>query len=60
MGCSSTTSTTTNKAPIVRVPTKITSYPLKDYKGVEHKYRDNFDRIFGNAKKSEKKNKTKE
>ena len=45
MGCSSTTSTTTNKAPIVRVPTKITSYPLKDYKGVEHKYRDNFEEI---------------
>ena len=43
MGCSSTTSTTTNKAPIVRVPTKITSYPLKDYNGVEHKYRDDFD-----------------
>ena len=42
MGCSSVTSTT-NKAPIARVPTKITSYPLRDYNGVEHKYRDDFD-----------------
>ena len=29
--------------PIARVPTKITSYPLIDYKGEKHKYRDNFD-----------------
>ena len=29
--------------PIARIPTKITSYPLKDYKGELHKYRDNFD-----------------
>ena len=43
MGCGSATPITTSKAPIVRVPTKITSYPLKDYKGVEHKYRDDFD-----------------
>ena len=34
---------TTKKIPIARVPTKITSYPLIDYKGEEHKYRDNFD-----------------
>ena len=45
LGC---TPTTTNqnvlpKDKIVRVPTKITSYPLIDYKGIEHKYRDNFD-----------------
>tara|TARA_R100000008_G_scaffold44215_1_gene25688 strand:+ start:262 stop:570 length:309 start_codon:yes stop_codon:yes gene_type:complete len=38
-GCSSTT----GGVPIARVPTKITSYPLKDYKGELHKYRDNFD-----------------
>ena len=31
------------KVPIVRVPTKITSYPLRDYKGIMHKYTDNFD-----------------
>ena len=31
------------EVPIARVPTKITSYPLKDYKGELHKYRDNFD-----------------
>ena len=29
--------------PIVRVPTKITSYPLRDSKGKMHKYTDNFD-----------------
>ena len=29
--------------PIVKVPTKITSYPLQDYEGEEHKYRDDFD-----------------
>ena len=34
---------TNTKVPIARVPTKITSYPLIDYKGEEHKYRDNFD-----------------
>jgi hypothetical protein len=28
---------------VVRVPTKITSYPLEDYKGELHKYRENFD-----------------
>ena len=28
---------TTKKIPIARVPTKITSYPLIDYKGEEHK-----------------------
>ena len=38
-GCSSVT----KGIPIARVPTKITSYPLVDYKGEEHKYRDNFD-----------------
>ena len=27
----------------IRVPTKVTSYPLIDHKGVQHKYRDNFD-----------------
>jgi len=31
------------EVPIARVPTKITSYPLIDYKGEQHKYRDNFD-----------------
>ena len=31
------------KVPIARVPTKITSYPLIDWKGIEHKYTDNFD-----------------
>ena len=31
------------KVPIARVPTKITSYPLIDYKGEEHKYRDKVD-----------------
>ena len=31
------------EVPIARVPTKVTSYPLIDYKGVEHKYRDDFD-----------------
>ena len=36
--CSSTI-----KVPIARVPTKISSYPLIDYKGEKHKYRDNFD-----------------
>jgi hypothetical protein len=30
-------------APIVRVPTKITSYPLLDSFGEQHKYRENFD-----------------
>ena len=38
-GCGSTS----GKIPIARVPTKITSYPLIDYKGEQHKYRDNFD-----------------
>ena len=38
-GCTSTT----KGIPIARVPTKITSYPLIDYKGEQHKYRDNFD-----------------
>ena len=37
MGCSSTTSTTTNKAPIVRVPTKITSHQWEDIKVVYRK-----------------------
>ena len=32
-----------NNAPVARVPTKITSYPLIDVKGIQHKYRDNFD-----------------
>ena len=36
--CSSTI-----KVPIARVPTKITSYPLRDHKGDMHKYRDHFD-----------------
>ena len=36
-------SSTNNKVPIARVPTKITSFPLKDYTGKIHKYRDNFD-----------------
>jgi len=40
IGCANTTS---GKPPIARVPTKITSYPLVDYKGIEHKYTDNFD-----------------
>ena len=36
----------------IKVPTKITSYPLVDYKGVEHKYTDNFDSfIFPNDNK---------
>ncbi len=32
-----------NHIPIVKVPTKITSYPLEDYEGELHKYRDDFD-----------------
>ena len=36
-------SSVTKRIPIARVPTKITSYPLIDYKGEKHKYRDNFD-----------------
>ena len=40
IGCANSTN---GKAPIARIPTKVTSYPLIDYKGVEHKYRDNFD-----------------
>ena len=40
IGCANATIV---KAPIARIPTKVTSYPLIDYKGVEHKYRDNFD-----------------
>lgn len=32
-----------NHIPIVKVPTKITSYPLEDFEGEIHKYRDNFD-----------------
>ena len=31
IGCATNT-----KVPIARVPTKVTSYPLVDYKGVEH------------------------
>ena len=31
------------EVPIARVPTKITSFPLEDYKGELHKYKDNFD-----------------
>ena len=34
---------TDNGAPIVRVPTKITSYPLLDSYGEQHKYRELFD-----------------
>ena len=40
IGCASATN---SKVPIIRVPTKITSYPLIDYKGEEHKYRDKVD-----------------
>ena len=40
-GCAK--NTTHKGVPIARVPTKITSYPLIDYKGEQHKYRDNFD-----------------
>ena len=47
IGCATNT-----KVPIARVPTKVTSYPLVDYKGVEHKYTDNFDSfIFPNDNK---------
>jgi len=28
---------------VVRVPTKVTSFPLKDHKGELHKYKDNID-----------------
>ena len=38
-GCSSVT----KGIPIARVPTKITSYPLIDNRGIEHKYRDKVD-----------------
>jgi predicted component of type VI protein secretion system len=38
-GCTSTT----KGIPIARVPTKITSYPLIDNRGIEHKYRDKVD-----------------
>ena len=38
-GCTSTI----NRVPIARVPTKITSYPLIDNRGIEHKYRDKVD-----------------
>ena len=41
--CSSSGNAPLNNAPVARVPTKITSYPLIDVKGIEHKYRDNFD-----------------
>ena len=34
---------TFKEVPIVRVPTKITSYPLLDNFGEQHKYRENFD-----------------
>ena len=44
IGCTSASNGAINKKPpIARVPTKITSYPLVDYKGELHKYRDNFD-----------------
>ena len=33
----------TKSIPIARVPTKITSLPLVDMKGIKHKYVDNFD-----------------
>ena len=42
-GCTNTPNGAFNYKPIARVPTKITSYPLIDYTGIEHKYRDNFD-----------------
>ena len=41
--CSSSGNAPLNNAPVARVPTKITSYPLHDVKGEIHKYRDNFD-----------------
>ena len=40
IGCANVTNRT---PPIARVPTKITSYPLIDNRGVEHKYRDKVD-----------------
>tara|TARA_Y100000310_G_C20500880_1_gene723928 strand:+ start:232 stop:558 length:327 start_codon:yes stop_codon:yes gene_type:complete len=39
--CSSTAKEV--EVPVARVPTKITSYPLLDRNGKEHKYKDNFD-----------------
>lgn len=43
IGCTSAPNGAFNYKPIAKVPTKITSYPLVDYKGKTHKYRDNFD-----------------
>ena len=42
MGCANTSSKIVTKPKvIIRVPTKITNYPLRDSKGIIHKYTDN-------------------